>query len=128
MVYSTNQLPLTTMSSIQFSIKKIRDPLNPKSGLWRETATRWLTIINGQEFDYYTGSLVAKKPSLDDVLSSLLLDADAIDLDFYSWCDEYGYTPSFDAEFAYQSCLNNTRKLQKTGIDIATEKLRLQDY
>lgn len=122
---SINQM---TTQTIQFSITKVRNPLNPKSGLWRETATRWLAVINGQEFDYYTGSLVAKEPSLDDVLSSLLLDADAIDLDFYSWCDEYGYTPSKESEFTYQSCLNNTRKLQKTGIDLQAEKLRLQDY
>lgn len=114
--------------SIQFSITKVRNPLSPKSDVWRETATRWLAIINNQEFDYYTGSGITKKPELDDVLSSLLLDADAIDLDFYSWCDEYGYTPSFDAESVYRGCLDNTRKLQKTGIDIATEKARLQDY
>ena len=99
--------------SIQFSITKV-------------TANRWLATINGQEFDYFDSA--TKKPSLDAVLKSLLIDSSACNYDFHTWCEEYGYTPSFDAESIYRACLDDANKLQKTGIDIATEKARLQDY
>lgn len=114
MVYSTNQLPTNTMS-IQFSVTKV-------------TANRWLATINGQEFDYFTGSLVTKKPSLDDVLKSLLIDSSACNYNFQTWCEEFGYTPSSDTETIYRVCLDDANKLQKTGIDLQAEKLRLQDY
>lgn len=40
---------------IEFKAHHVRAPEKVKSDNWQETMDRWLCIINGVEFDYYTG-------------------------------------------------------------------------
>lgn len=121
--------------TIEFQAIFIRKPIHIKSAVWQETSHQWKVLINGQDFDYYTGSGLIdenkspKKPTLDDVLHSLLSDYDAMKISFYEWCDNYGYErDSIAAQRVYMDCQANGLKLNKTGIDIAAERERLQDY
>ncbi len=41
--------------SIDFKAHHVRAPEKAESDNWQETADRWLCVINGVEFDYYTG-------------------------------------------------------------------------
>ncbi len=121
--------------TIQYQAKLIRPPVNLKSGNWQETAYQWQIIINGQTFDYYTGSALVnkngtpKKPVLDDILYSLTSDDFAFNMPFNDWCEEFGYSSdSIAAQNIYFACQDNAKKLRETGIDIEAERLRLQDY
>lgn len=68
-------------------------------------------------------------PKLDDVLSSLVMDASATERSFPNWCDDFGYdTDSRKALSIYEQCQVNADKLVKAGIDIDAERERLQDY
>lgn len=51
-----------------------------------------ITLRNGRKrmtFPYYGGGF-ASDPTADDVVGSLASDADALDMSFPQWCDEYG--------------------------------------
>jgi hypothetical protein len=128
-------------NAIKFETALIRGPLKTRSSDWQETAYEWRVTLNGVSFPYFTGSgLVTKaktvfdkdrpkKPSLDDVLHSLVLDASACDQSFDDWCSDYGYdTDSRKALETYLTCQENATKLRKAGVDIAAERERLQDY
>lgn len=113
----------------------LRPPLTGKSDDWRETAFHWLVDINGQKFDFYTGSAHVDKrgkpakPKLDDVLHSLVMDADACDMSFSEWCSNLGYDEdSRKALDIYIQCQKSADKLRKAGVNIAAERERLQDY
>ena len=122
-------------TTIKFEAHLIRAPYVKKSDNWQDTAFSWRVWINDQSFEYYTGSGLVlkngtpKKPVLDDVLYSLLMDSSACDMSFEDWCSDFGYeTDSRKALQTYLDCQNNTHKLRKTGICIETEKERLADY
>ena len=56
-------------------------------------------------------------PPLDDVLYSLIMDADALDRYFPDWADEFGYDQdSRNALAIYEACRKNGEKLIKAGI------------
>lgn len=126
-----------------------RHPLALKSENWQDTADHWRVDINGQKFDFYTGvglrkgykqgarytleSLRAEtrpqKPKLDDVLHSLVMDAEACNESFEEWCSNFGSNPdSIKALETYRDCQKNADKLRKAGINIEAERERLADY
>jgi hypothetical protein len=68
-------------------------------------------------------------PSLDDVLYSLVLDADVINYaTFEEWANEFGYDPdSRAAEAIYRSCLEIALKLRQL-IDLDAAREAFQEY
>lgn len=116
----------------------LRAPIAKKSDDWKETAYHWSVTIGGQSFDYYTGAglvqtkdgaTIPKKPTYDDVVYSLVMDATACEQSFEDWCSDYGYSDdSIKALEIYRQCQHNTGKLRKAGINIAAERERLADY
>lgn len=126
---------------IEFKATLIRRPIAKKSDDWRQTAFQWLVFINGQQFDFFTGSgrVIKSKhswvedkpkpPSLDDVLHSLVMDSEAENMSFEDWCNDFGYNmDSRKALDVYLACQHNTTLLRKAGVNIATERERLADY
>lgn len=114
--------------SVNFHIKKIRDPITNRSTKWEETATKWQVVINEQKFNYWTGSGLTDIPTYDDVLSSLLSDDFAADLTYKEFCAECGYETGQESRQVYAVCQENAAKLRLTGIDLEAERLRLEDY
>lgn len=119
----------------KFEAHLIRSPYAKKSDNWQENSFAWKVWINDQSFEYFTGyGLVLKngtpkKPVLDDVLYSLIMDSSASDMSFEDWCNDFGYeTDSRKALQTYLDCQNNAHKLRKAGICIETERERLADY
>lgn len=54
------------------------------------------------------------KPKIADVLYSLFMDANAANLNFSDWCDEYGYSDdSIKALNTYKQCLEIATALRK---------------
>lgn len=126
---------------IKYETKLIRNPLKKKSDNMKETAYQWLVTVNGQSFDYFTGSGLVintqkiyqnerpKTPSLKDVLYSLVMDSDACEMPFDSWCSNFGYnTDSRKALETYLACQENTLKLRNAKIDLSAIREALQDY
>ena len=121
--------------TIEFQTYLVREPLTHKSEDWRETAYEWLVKINQAPFEYYTGSGLVdklkhpKKPTLDDVLHSLVNDAEAENMSFQDWCDNFGYdTDSRKALDLYLLCQENAQRLRKAGVNIEAERERLANY
>ena len=76
-----------------------KNPYTPRTSAW-ET---W----NSQ-------NLIPKKPSNDEILHSLILDASAADYNFCDWCAEYGYSDdSIKAVTLYKECCETAQKLRK---------------
>lgn len=129
-------VPKDAIADLPADATLIRSPLAKKSDNWQETAFQWLVDINGQKFDYYTGAgLVNKatgkpnKPKLDDVLHSLVMDAEACNESFEEWCANFGSNPdSIKALETYRDCQKNADKLRKAGVNIEAERERLADY
>ncbi len=64
--------------------------------------------------DYFMGSALTSEPDSASVLSSLLLDASALDESFENWCADYGYdTDSRKAERLYKLCCKQGEKLKQ---------------
>lgn len=77
----------------------------------------------------YVKYYVPTPPTLDDVLYCLISDAEAMEMGFEDWCDNFGYsTDSMKAMDTYRTCQKNGFKLKKAGINIEAERDRLQDY
>jgi hypothetical protein len=71
----------------------------------------------------------ATPPKIDDVLHSLVMDADACEMSFADWCGSLGYDEDSRKAFAiYEACQKNATKLRKAGVDICAERERLADY
>jgi hypothetical protein len=71
------------------------------------------------------------RPSNDDILHSLILDAGAANMNFADWCSDYGYSDdSISALNAYRECLTTATMLRKHfGRDtLEALKLQLQDH
>lgn len=72
-----------------------------------------------------------KKPSNDDVLHSLILDASAADYNLQDWCAEFGYSDdSISALNTYRQCLEIATNLRKyLGADVVRKlAIQLQDH
>ena len=114
--------------TIKFSSVKVRNPINPNSKIWKETATKWFVSINNIKFPYFTGSLITKSPTYDDVMYSLLLDYDAAQMDYKEFLCHFGYDNNKESKQIYIECKKTVKKINKLGIDLDTERERLQDY
>jgi len=71
------------------------------------------------------------KPTNEDILHSLILDASAADENFSDWCANYGYSDdSMKAFSTYKACLETATHLRKyLGRDvIAALAVQLQDH
>lgn len=79
-----------------------------------------------ENVDMYT---LPVRPKLDDLLYSLVLDADACDNSFEEWCSNLGYDSDSRKAFAtYEACKANGKKLIGLGVDIAAAQEKFQDY
>lgn len=128
----TNALPVKA----EFVAKTRRDDWDCFE--WRVTVT---SKSGHWSFPYYCGlahsykpkysrpgsELVARRPSNDDILHSLILDASAADANFHDWCADFGYSDdSIKAMNTYKSCLETATMLRKHfGRDVI-EQLREQ--
>jgi hypothetical protein len=77
---------------------------------------------------FFTGKLVEREPSAEDVLDCLSMDASGVENagSFGAWADEYGYGMGDveKAEKVYNLCVKQSRKLQKfLGDDLYQELL-----
>lgn len=61
---------------------------------------------------FYMGPALSGEPDVLDVLSSLFLDADAVNEDYYDWCDGIGMAPSRQAQQTYDACVEIGRTLR----------------
>lgn len=113
--------------TVNFQIKKVRNPIATKSTKWQQTATKWLATINGQKFNYWTGSGLTETPTYDNVLDCLLSDSFAADLTFAEFCAEFDYEANQESKRVYAVCQENADKLQVTGIDLEVERKRLDE-
>lgn len=98
---------------------------------WRGKADAWVITINGVPFDYYTGVGLRekgkpKRPELADVLCSLVLDAEAADMPFDDWCDDFGCnSDSIKDRDLYMQCQDVCLQLRKAKI---TRSDALQEF
>jgi len=68
-------------------------------------------------------------PKLDDVLYCLVSDAEAENMGFADWCDNFGYdTDSRSALATYLECQETASKLRKARVNIEAERERLAGY
>lgn len=93
-----------------------------RSHKWSLPVNRYgLAVHFGHEFatfDYFQGLGITTEPKVLDILECLFNDATSINdfkgdnLDgFFSWCEEYGETPSRDLYDAYKAIQENTENL-----------------
>jgi len=69
------------------------------------------------------------KPKIDDVLYSLIIDSDALNDNFFNWCDNFGYdSDSRKALKIYEDCVNNGRKVEKFIPNLDEARELFQDY
>jgi hypothetical protein len=131
------------LSDYKYEAKLVRPPIEkPAKNCenWQSTSYRWLVYINGFEFDYYTGKGWVKtpkhgqaspiKPSLLDVMSSLISDYTLSTETFEEFCDNLGYdNDSIKVLKIYASCQENSMKLSKAIGGITQELIEFfQDY
>lgn len=72
-----------------------------------------------------------KKPSVSNVMYSILLDVQAANQSFNDWCDEYGYdNDSMKAFKTYQTCCEYAVFVRKvfTSEQITAMRAALEDY
>lgn len=77
------------------------------------------------------GQPYATMPHIAGIMQSLLLDSQADEMSFNSWCFEYGYNnDSVKAFKIYQACCETAEKLRKVfnGQQIVEMRDILQDY
>lgn len=99
------------------------------------TCTQYKTTIknNGKKFtfDYFMGLAHKDEPKLSDVLYSLIMDSDALNMDFNQWCDNYGYDVNSIKDLrTYKLCIKNGQKLFTLfdNEEIDNFKQLLEDY
>ena len=94
--------------------------------------------------DYFTGIGLRKtnknswdktpkpvKPTIKNVMYSMLIDSEASDMAFDDWCEEFGYSDdSISALNIYKKCLDTARSIRKhfSNDQISSMREALQDY
>lgn len=99
----------------------------PKKGAFRTTARKGTVAYANWE----RANLQPVAPCAADVIYSLLSDAEAADMSFNGWCDNFGYSSdSISAFNTYQQCSTIGNDLQKvfTAKQRAELSELLQDY
>ena len=128
------------LSNISVKVRKTFKTQEDFSDEWKKAANKWQVklIYFDKEYvtNYFMGSgLVdswgrAKKPTIKDVLYSMIVD-DVNDMDFYTFCTEYGYdNDSINALEIYKACQKQTKAYYNMFDDEEREVLQelLQDY
>lgn len=87
----------------------------------------------GKQFtlDYHMGLAHKNPPKLSDVLYSLIMDSESLELNFSDWCNMLGYNQdSIKDKKIYSLCQKNGKGLQKlfNQDEIQNFKELLQDY
>jgi hypothetical protein len=68
---------------------------------------------------------VAVKPSIADVMYSLIIDASAADQNFHDWCSNYGYSnDSIKALHTYTACIEISAVLRRYFDHTTLEQMR----
>lgn len=111
-----------------FSIKLVRAPVTSVGNDWKLKSNKWKVMIDGQTFDYYTGSALKNMPTVDDVLHCLISDIYSAEMTSAEFCAEFGYEPTPASKAIHKACIKNHEKLALTNINIAQERERLQDH
>ena len=98
----------------------------------------WRVKFGRYETHYFTGighrnekTRRPVAPRASDVLFALISDAEAADMSFSEWCDNYGYdNDSISAFNTYRECEETGRELRKVFNGSQRAELRelLQDY
>lgn len=105
-----------------------RVSLSSKAGYW---STDYFTGLGLRHKPNSWGQRKPKKPTVADVLHSLILDASAADENFHDWCANYGYSDdSIKAMNMYKACLETAVALRKHLSPDVLRQVRelLQDY
>ena len=123
---------------IEYSAKHIA--LTSEDG-WKHDL--WSVTIAGQSVEFKTGMGLRKTirrtgrqketvpvaPSIDDVIYSLVMDADCASESFDDFCANCGYdTDSRKALETYLACQESGHKLRKMGINLEEAREAYQDY
>jgi len=91
---------------------------------------QWVVAITSKQgtyhTDYFTGlglrtkpkqswlEARPKKPTIAEVMHSLILDAEAVDYSFSDWCDNFGYSDdSLQALDTYRACCKTGDAMRK---------------
>jgi hypothetical protein len=101
-----------------------------------ETSYKSLKHISGKNWTYKrlirfnTVSVLSGKPTVDDLLYSLVLDADSARDTFANWCANVGLeTDSRKALSMYEQCQNNIERLRNIGVtDLDAASIAFCDY
>ena len=122
-IYALNKADLIQTKFIGFTTKDD----------WNANQYKVTIKNNNKRFtiDYYMGLAHKEAPKLSDVLYSLIMDSDALNMDFNEWCDMLGYDVNSIKDLkTYKLCIKNGQKLHGlfTDEDITSFKELLQDY
>ena len=111
-----------------------KSPISPPDNF--ESSYYGLTSMSGKHWNamrlkrFGQVSTLSGKPTVDDLLYSLVSDASSGRETFEDWCSELGYdTDSRKAFSIYEQCQNTIGKLRKIGVsDLDAASEAFQDY
>lgn len=64
-------------------------------------------------FEYHMGEKAGNEPDVEGTVNSILLDAQAGEMEFNDFCDEFGYEPTSTARKIYNKCVIMRNKVVK---------------
>lgn len=107
-----------------------------KNTLWNNQQVNFYKATlknNGKQFtlDYYMGLGISRPPSVSDVLYSLIMDSDALNMSLSEFCNEFGYDEyTAQGKKIYNLCLKNGKRLKAlfSSDELENFKTLLQDY
>jgi hypothetical protein len=113
---------LTKYMEHQVKNKRERNVLNR---IPKKSVENYRLYINELKRD----TVIDKKPCIDDVFYSLVMDSMAMEESFKDWCYNFGYdTDSRKALNIYLKCQDNANKLKKLGVNISETLEKFEDY
>ena len=135
----TNALPMKTVfvgktKREDWECFEWRVTFSNKLGEWNQPYYCGMAHVEKQKFPaghYMHREPKPAKPSNDNILHSLILDASAADMNFADWCAEYGMSDdSIKALNTYRECLEIATRLRKyLGRDVVAKLAeQLQDH
>ena len=102
-----------------------------KRGYWTMPYKTGIGLVEKPKNSWAGVKDYPKKPTNADIMYSLLLDADAANESFSSWCDNFGYDDdSIKALNIYKVCCEEAVTLRKTFTRDQVEAMQkaLEDY
>ena len=128
------------LSKIRLKVRKAFKTQEDFSYEWKKTTNKWQVKLIYFDKEYVTNFFMesvlinpwgrAKRPTIKDVLYSMIVD-DVNDMDFYTFCKEYGYdNDPINALKIYKACQKQTKAYHNMFDDEEREILQelLQDY